>query len=160
MESEGRDKNHLIEIACGRDPTAGLEAAHRLTALPEPDRFEAMAAILSSGNSLVSDVAASTMNDYGERGLDALIAALPVSKPLSQVKIVTALEQFRSLKAAGPLMDLLGRTDLSMLRTLIIQALGQIGAVQAAPLIRSFADDSDHHVRERVQRALDLLEKP
>jgi HEAT repeat protein len=160
MESEDGRYARLIEVACSRDPTAGLEAARELAALPDPDRFEAMTAILTSGNSLVTDLAAGAMAGYGEHGLDALIAALPASRPLSQVKIVSALEYVGSVRAAEPLMELLGRTDLSMLRTLIIQALGQIGAVQAAPLIRSFADDADHHVRERVRRALELLEKP
>jgi HEAT repeat protein len=45
-----------------------------------------------------------------------------------------------------------------MLKVLLIQALGKLGAVEAIALIRSFAADPDHHVRERVQMALERLE--
>jgi len=158
MEGHHTESDRLVEIACSRDPAASLEAARALAALPEPDRFTAMAAVLTGANSLVGELAAGAMEGYGERGLDALIEALPRARALSQVKIIGALERIGEVKAAGALMDLLSRTDLAMVRALAIQALGRIGAVQAAPLIRSFADDSDHHVRERVQLALAALE--
>lgn len=158
MSGQDQSMDHLVEVACGRDPSASLAAARELGALPEPGRFEAMAAVLSGANSLVCELAADAMESYGERGLSELIEALPRAKPLSQVKIIAAMERMGRPRAAESLMDLLRRTDVTMVRTLAIQALGRIGAVQAAPLIRSFAEDDDHHVRERVRLALEALE--
>jgi HEAT repeat protein len=159
MGSQGGSIGDLVETARSRDPASSLQAAQKLEALPEPERFESMAAILTGANSLVTDLAASAMEGYGARGLEALLGALPQAKPLGQIKIVGALEHLGEMRAARPLMDLLAATDLSMLRVLIIQALGRIGAVEAVSLIRSFAGDPDHHVRERVAMALALLEK-
>lgn len=159
MESENGAYSKLVEVACSRDPSASLDAARELAALPEPARFKGMTTILKGANSLVCDLAASVMEGYGEPGLDALIEALPEARPLSQVKIVSALEHIGQPRATPALVALLNTTDLAMLRTLVIQALGRIGAVQAAPLIRSFANDPDHHVRERVRIALEQLEK-
>jgi CheY-like chemotaxis protein len=117
-----------------------------------------MIEILRGANSVVGDLAAHALEEYGEAGLNPLIEALPGAKPLTQVKIVTALEHIGSREAVAPLLDLLALTDIAMLRYTIIQALGAIGDARAFPLIRSFAEDADHHVRERVKMALAQLE--
>ena len=55
-------------------------------------------------------------------------------------------------------MALLKNAESGALRYTIIQALGVIGDPQAIDLIRSYQNDEDHHVRNRVEIALSRLE--
>jgi HEAT repeat protein len=138
-------------------PRVSFSAAQALAQVDDPWRFESMAAVLRSRNPLVGELATKTLASYGERAVETLVAALPHCHPLVQVNVVLALEHIGSQKAIRPLMTLLATTNFTTLRYLAIQALGVLGDPAAAPLIRTFSDDPDQHVRQRVILALQRL---
>ena len=138
-------------------PRVSFSAAQALAQVDDPWRFESMAAALRSRNPLVGELAARTLERYGEGAVETLTAALPDCHVLVQLNIIQVLEQIGSHKAVRPLMAMLATTDYPTLRFLTIQALGVLGDPAAAPLIRSYANDPDHHVRERVVIALERL---
>lgn len=141
------------------DISAG--AALMLAELDHPLHLDYMAEALRTGNILVADIGARALERHGEAAVSILLEAFPDCQPLVQISIVRVLGRINSQEAVKPLMAALASTDLPSLRYTIIQTLGALGNPSAIDLIRSFENDPDHHVRERVQEALErLLGKP
>ena len=134
-----------------------FSAAQALAQVEDPWRFESMAAALRSRNPLVGEVAARALARYGEGAVATLTTALTDCHILVQLSIVQSLEEIGSRQAVEPLLAVLATTTCTTLRYLIIQALGVLGDPAAIPLITTFAQDPDHHVRERVTIALQRL---
>lgn len=137
------------------DISAG--AALMLAELDHPLHLEYMAEALRTGNILVADIAARALERHGETAVDILLGAFPDCQPLVQISIIRVLERLNSQKAVEPLMEVLASTNLPSLRYTIIQALGTLGNPLPIELIRSFENDPDHHVQERVRAALERL---
>ncbi len=137
------------------DISAG--AALILGELDHPLHLEYMAEALRTGNVLVQDIAARSLARHGEAAMSILLDALPDSQSLVQISIVRVLEKINSQKAVKPLIAALTSADSPSLRYTIIQALGVLGDPSSIALIRSFENDPDHHVRERVRAALERL---
>jgi HEAT repeat protein len=138
-------------------PRVSFSAVQALAQVADPWRFKCMAAALRSHNPLVGELAAKTLARYGEEAVHTLSAPLPDCHPLVQINIVLSLEHIGGRTAVRPLMALLASTNFATLRYLAIQALGVLGDPAAAPLIRTFSDDPDQHVRQRVVLALQRL---
>jgi HEAT repeat protein len=147
----------LREAVAHPSSRISFSAAEALARVGEPWRFESMSAVLRSRNPLVAEVAAKTLACYGERAVETLPAALNECHVLVQLRIVRSLAEIGSRQAVEPLMGVLATTPYATLRYMAIEALGSIGDAAAIPLIASFANDSDHHVRERVKTALEWL---
>ena len=149
----------LIRAMFSENMGKAWRAAQVLSKIDDPRRIEPMRQALTSRNSLVGQVAVQTLETTASAGqsrsqtVEAFISALPEARFLVQLHIVAALERLGDEKAIAPLIDRLKTADSPELRYSIIQALGTLGATQALDLIRSFAHDENHHVRERVQIA-------
>lgn len=137
------------------DISAG--AALMLAELDHPLHLEYMAEALKTGNLLVEDIAARALARHGEAAVSILLDAFTDRQPLVQISIVRVLEKINSRKAVKPLMTALELAGSPSLRYTIIQALGMLGSPLPIDLIRSFENDPDHHVRERVRVALERL---
>ncbi len=137
------------------DVSAG--AALMLAELDHPLHLEYMAEALQTGSLLVEDIAARALARHGEAAVSILLDAFPDRQPLVQISIVRVLEKINSQKAVKPLMTALESASSPSLRYTIIQALGVLGDPLPIELIRSFENDPDHHVRERVRVALERL---
>lgn len=133
-------------------------AALILAELDHPQHLETMAEALVTGNLLVEDIAARALARHGEAAVGILLNAYPDRQPLVQISIVRVLETINSQKAVMPLMKALETAESPALRYTIIQALGVLGDPCPIELIRSYINDPDHHVRERVRVALERLE--
>lgn len=133
------------------------EAAHILAQIDDERWVVPMQEALTSPNVLLAEAAAIALERYGQRSIEGYLRALPNSHPIVQLRIVSALERIGDRRAVIPLIALLSVAASPSLRCAIIQALGILGDSQAAALIRSFENDADHHVRERVAIALQRL---
>ncbi len=113
-----------------------------------------MRLLLVSTNPLLGQVAVQALERRGSESTDVLIAALPNSHYMVRMHIAVALGRLGDKRAVEPLMKCLETTNSAALRYTLIEALGLLGDPRAAELIASFRDDEDHHVRKRVQVAL------
>ncbi len=150
---------HTMETQTG---SRTVEAARLLLEFDTPEVFDAMCRALSGANVLVGQIATAYLERFGKRSLAPLLEALPTARYMVQVAAVVTLEHIGDPQAVEPLMAHLAATDESsgLLRCTLIQALGVLGDTRAADLIRQYADDPDHHVRQRVQVALQRLGMP
>lgn len=133
------------------------EAARLLARIDDPRWFEPMVEALATDNILLGQVAVKTLAGFGRRVTLALSAALDTSHPLVRPHIIEALGTLGDFRAIRPLMLLLYNERNTTCRYLAIEALTKLHALEAVELIKSFSDDENHHVRERVQIALKRL---
>lgn len=115
---------------------------------------------LRSENPLLSSTAAKSLSKFQNQVdiLPYLLEVFPSVDVITQQTITLTLQQFRDSRAVKPLMEQLRQAKSPVLRCAIIQTLGILGDSIAAPTIRTFANDPDHHVREWVIEALDQLQ--
>lgn len=88
----------------------------------------------------------------------ALVALLATCDVAVIPYVTEALGQSGHEEAVDALLALVIGTEEPTIRYHTIEALGNLKAVRARPVIEQFADDPNHHVRERVQRALAQFE--
>jgi HEAT repeat protein len=149
----------LIELARKDAGRASWEAASVLAQIDDPRCLELMIDSLTTKDLMLGHIAVDALEkQQPPRIITALINALPVAHHTLQPRIVGALEKAGDPQAVRPLMDLLGKTDSSLLRLCAIQALGVLGDVQAIDLIRLFENNEDHHVQKRARIALQRLD--
>ncbi|GAB4545798.1 MAG: HEAT repeat domain-containing protein [Anaerolineae bacterium] len=117
----------------------------------------AMRKALTSTNPLLGQTAANILTQYGTEFLEDMLEALPHTHPIVQLKLVAVLEQIGDRRAVPLVMNILETTRSPLMRCAAIQTLGALGDARARELIHRFAEDPDHHVRKRVQKALSLL---
>jgi HEAT repeat protein len=132
-------------------------AATILAEIEDPRCLECLKEALLSSHPVLGQVAAKSLEQYGELAVKALIEALPNGHKTVKPTIVVTLEKIGDPRAVGVLMDMLETTDWPSLRYSLIQALGVLGDMRAVELIRSFQHDENHHVRKCVQIALEHL---
>lgn len=149
----------LAEIVVSGNKYQSYEAATILSRYHDMRCFQALSQVVGSPNVMVAQLASRSLIAYGkDLAYPRLLAALPDAQLLTQIQIVELLKEIGDEAAFEPLMTLLRTTDSSALRYCVIEALGMLDATEATSLIRSFADDENHHVRDRVQTALARLE--
>jgi HEAT repeat protein len=149
----------LIAEARQGDEPQQLKLLTVLNEIDDPRCFDYLSEMVTSVNIMIGDMAARGLVRYGRKSVDVLLNYLPHSQYFVQISIVIALQKIGDVRAVSPLMAFLEKARSPVQRYTIIQALGVLGDPQAADLIRTFQNDSDHHVRDRVQTALELLEK-
>lgn len=90
-------------------------------------------------------------------------AVLPLIKILNGEDVILQLASIQSLRKIGDtravkaLLTNLKKTESSSIRYTIIETLGDLGDSQVIEPIRRYKDDENHHVRRRVERALEKL---
>lgn len=92
-----------------------------------------------------------------DRAVIPLLELLPGQRSMLQMAIVEALRKIGDPRAIDTLLQELEQTQDPIVRYTIIQALGDLGATKAIEIIKQYADDENHHVREHVIIALGKL---
>ena len=75
----------------------------------------------------------------------------------ASVWIIATLGQLKEARAVPFLIGVLRKTQNSTVRYTTIEALGKIGDPRVLPDICRFTDDQSHHVRDKVQVAIEAL---
>ena len=160
IEALGSDAIEALAVAMRSDnPGQAWRAAKLLAKIDDPRRAVYMEQSLVSANGLVGQVAVKAIVSVlsPNRAGEILTEHLLDSPPMIQIHMVTALSTLRYREAIENFIVLLETTESAEVRYITIEGLGLLHATQATDLIRSFADDRNHHVQERVQTALRLL---
>lgn len=147
----------LIEATYSQTLRKCWEAVSLLTRMREDRAIPAFGDALSSKNPMLSQVAARSLVTFGSCSVSVLVEALEDAANMTRVQIVKALEEIGDAIAVPALLRLLKTTDSSVVRYTTISALSVLGDEDIVPHIETFADDPDHHVRERVDMALRKL---
>jgi HEAT repeat protein len=126
----------------------------------DPCLVEPMVKALGSPDFMIRQIAAQVLGILGDRRTsEVLIGALKDEKVMVQLWAVESLGKLGVPSAVGPLVELLQNTESSTLRHTIIRVLGTLGNPEVIPIILTFKDDEDSHVRARVTDAVQALRK-
>lgn len=118
-----------------------------------------MRQLLMANHPFLGHIAFDTLERYApDEDLQTFLDALPKSIATLQPRLVRLIEKRGDKRAVPTLAALLPEAKSSLLRLAIIQALGTLGDMQIRPLIESYVNDVDHHVRKRAMIALKQLE--
>ena len=147
----------LREAALGDRRDVAMESARILSELDYPQHFEIMCELLHAPNPLISLAGVKGLERHGEKAIEPLTKALSNGHALIQGSVLGVLERLGTHLVVAALMNLLAAADVPMLRYSVIATLGRLGDPVAIPLIQSFKDDLDYHVREHVAIALERL---
>jgi hypothetical protein len=112
---------------------------------------------LASRNPLLGQTALKGVDIRRPDHIALLLDALPEAHHMVQPHIILLLGRSGDPRAVAPLLRYLRETEHETIRYNLIEALGLLGDPQAVDAIRGFRDDPNHHVRERVQKALERL---
>lgn len=114
---------------------------------------------LQSNNAAVLVAATQCLGKLGgDEALDALLNLLE-QKPntVSMMWVIKALAKFRDPRIVPALVGIVETTNSDIDRYTAIEALTEIGDRQVLNVIQKFAQDENHHVRSRVQTAMQKL---
>jgi HEAT repeat protein len=126
----------------------------------DPCLVEPMVKALGSPDFMIRQIAAQVLGILGDRRTsEVLVGALKDEKVMVQLWAVESLGKLGVPSAVGPLVELLQNTESSTLRHTIIRVLGTLGNPEVIPIILTFKDDEDSHVRARVTDAVQALRK-
>jgi HEAT repeat protein len=148
----------LINTMQAQTGRKAWEAAQILGELADPRGFQPLLELLHSRNPLLGEAAVKALLRYQEEDiLPYLLDALPQAHIIVQQSMILVLERLADPRAADTLMSLLPALDSPTLRCVVIRTLASLGTMQAIPLITSYLDDENHHVREWAANALERL---
>lgn len=118
-----------------------------------------MIAYLRSSSHAIRAIAAQFLAQAGDmRALQPMLELLSdPSEVGSLLWILTALEKLGDPQAADPIIAYLHITPSAPEKCAAILALGALADPKAVTHIREFSCDEDHHVRDKVQFALEQL---
>jgi HEAT repeat protein len=152
----------LLEILRSERHSKSWAIVQVLGDIGDPRCLPDIVSALHSHNPLLSSAAVKSLSKFQSQTdiIPTLLEVLPTSNIMTQQSIVVALQQLGDSRVVSPLIQLLYHAESPVLRCAVIQTLGKLGDQAAVPAIRSFQDDSDHHVREWVNVALRQLESP
>lgn len=130
-----------------------------LAEIGDPRVVPVMVAHLHAQSSAIRALAAQYLGSCGDcAAIEPLLELLSETDPnYSQVWVIDALGKLGDKRAVDPLLAFLRRTQSPTERYTAIEALGRLGDTRAIEQIKQYADDPDHHVRDRVKRALQCL---
>lgn len=154
----------MAAVMLDSDAKDCYKAAHVLARMaaktPDPSLMDPMCEALHSPHFMVRQVAAQTLGMLGDRrAMALLVEALNDEKLLVQLWSVEALGKLGDPRAVAPLVEALKRTESSTVRYTIIRVLGEMGDPEVIPVILTYRDDDNHHVRARVRDAVEALSK-
>ena len=130
-----------------------------LAEIGDPRVVPIMVNNLHAQSSAIRALAAQYLGSCGDcSAVEPMLQLLSETDPnYSPIWVIDALGKLGDKRAVEPLIALLLHTQSPTERYTAIEALGRLGDAGAAKYIRLFADDPDHHVRDRVERALRCL---
>ena len=130
-----------------------------LAEIGDPSVVPLMIKQLGAQSSAIRALAAQYLGSSGDRSaVEPMLHLLSNSDPnYSPIWVVDALGKLGDKRAIDPLIAFLHRTQSPTERYTAIEALGRLGDPKAIEHIRPYATDPDHHVRDRVERALQQL---
>lgn len=118
----------------------------------------AMITCLNSRNKAIQGVAAQFLGQLGDEcAVEPLLTALRENANGSSVWVIQALGLLADKRAVDLLIHIMQSTDSSAVRYTAVEALGYIGDKRATEAISAYSNDESHHVRSRVQQALERL---
>ncbi len=109
----------------------------------------------------IQAVVAQFLGEFGdESAVGPLIGQLTNDASIHSLTwIIQALGKLRDKRAVAPLIQIMHNADTGSARYTAIEALGLIGDPSAINEIMKYVNDSDHHVYQRAQVALEQLHK-
>jgi HEAT repeat protein len=130
-----------------------------LAEIGDPRVVPVMINQLHAQSSAIRALAAQYLGTCGDStAVEPMLHVLSESEPdYSPIWVIDALGKLGDKRAVEPLLAFLRRTESATERYMAIEALGRLGDPRAIDQIRLYANDPDHHVRDRVERALQRL---
>ncbi len=149
------------------DGLASRSAQHQWRILPilgdigTEKALRAVAACLHSENSAIVAAAAQVLGRSGSAFASELamlhVQSMQPEIEAGSVWIIAALGHLKETRAVPYLTDILHRTQNPTVRYTTIEALGQIGDRRVLPDIYRYMEDPSHHVRDKVEVAIEAL---
>lgn len=94
-----------------------------------------------------------------QRSVLPIIETLNEKNTMLQLASIQALKEIGDTRAVKHLLIVLENTESPIVRYTSIETLADLGDTQVIEPIRYHKDDENHHVRQRVERALEKLNK-
>ena len=150
----------IIVMNSSRGQQAAL-AAKVLSRIEDQRVVPALLSALANMNRVLQTMVINLLGELrDERALLPLLELLDSPDSLLQMGAIQALREFHDLRCVAPLIRALELTKSPSIRYTIIEVLGELGDPCAVEPIRCYKNDEDHHVRRRVEVALEKLNKP
>lgn len=147
--------DRMIEIVEAQQGRRCWEALDVLNEIEDPRASRAIADALLLPHPLIGHTAARLLQLRGDsEAAEQLLDILFRCEPAVQMRVVSALGALRYAPAIPALIQLLQDTESDTIRYLTIETLITLNAKEALPVILNYADNDNHHVRERVELAI------
>lgn len=158
--ARGRDS---VDVLVSMLPTATDQQRwriiHVLSKIADPRAIPAIIDCLHSSSPAIQAMAAQFLGEMqSDMAVEPLVQLLRTSpNNNSIVWIIQALGKLRSSRAVESLIYIVRTTESEAIRYTAIEALGMIGDPQAACVIEPYVNHQSHHVRNRAEQALRIL---
>lgn len=123
--------------------------------------LRAVAACLHADSSAIVAAAAQVLgrseNPIAAELVLAHVQAMHSEDEAASVWIIATLGQLKDARAVPYLIGVLHKTQNTTVRYTTIEALGKIGDRRVLPDVCRYTDDHSHHVRDKVQVAIEAL---
>jgi HEAT repeat protein len=148
----------LIEIIRTQSPLKAVLAIHEISKLDDERAANILIEVLYTGNIVTQQAAAEALTAFNhEHVVSALCKALAEGSALVRLQVIKSLETMNQPETIPCLMKALQQAEAESLQYTILEALGNMKAVQALDLIRQYLTHPSHHVRKRAQIAFDKI---
>lgn len=144
----------LVDLMHHGSKRQQAEAARILEKIGTPEAHAALLPMLTCNNILVAHTVANHLKTHGQAHIDTILAQLLDTHTTVQVLLIDVVENYGDARHIPQLADLLRQTEFAALQREIIDALVKLNADATYwPLILSFAESPDRHVKNSVARA-------
>jgi HEAT repeat protein len=148
----------LIKQIQTEKPLKAIQAIRELGELQTPEAAEFLIELLHSGNVMMQQAAAEALAAYNEDHVaKALCSGFKAAPTMVRLQIVKSLERLNRPATIPCMMTALREAETESLQYTIIEALGNMHAVEALDLISGYLTHPNHHVRKRAHIAFDKL---
>jgi HEAT repeat protein len=141
----------LIETINTQTPMKAAQAIRELGKLSDERAVEVLIEVLFQGNVLTQQAAAEALAAFNtETVARALCKALKEISALVRLQVIKSIEIMGRPETIPCLIEALKTADAESLQYTIIEALGNMQAVQALDLIELYMTHPSHHVSKRA----------
>jgi HEAT repeat protein len=148
----------LIETIRTQSPLKAVLAIHEISKLGDERAIDILVEVLYAGNIMTQQAAAEALTVFQhERVITALCQALTEGSALVRLQVIKSLETMNRPETIPCLMKALQDAEAESLQYTIIEALGNMKALQALELIQQYVSHPNHHVRKRAHIAVDKI---
>jgi HEAT repeat protein len=148
----------LIETIKTDKPMKAAQAIRELGTLSDERVPEILIEVLYNGNILTQQAAAEVLATFNTESVTStLCEALGMVSELVCIQIIKSLEQMQRTDTIPCLIDALQNAEAESLKYTIIEALGNLNAVQARDVIEPYLTHPNHHVRKRAVTAYNRI---